>query len=227
MFELLHPLLPCACQGSRLFSPTERLSIDSFARARRTQAIVTRALWDKVHAVLQESPRQRAADTRSSAPALLKGLIFGPTGCAMSPTHTRKGGRLYRYYVSQAVLKQGRDVCPVGRLPAAEIEAAVIEAAVIDQVRGLLRAPEIVVGTWRASKPKVDGLSEEQVRRALQDLDPLWDELFPAEQARIVQLLVERIDIGEHGFDLRLRVDGLAHLGQDLSGNGSQQRKAA
>ncbi len=58
----------------------------------------------------------------------------------MSPTHTRKGGRLYRYYVSQAVLKQGRDTCPVGRLPAAEIEAAVI-----DQVRGLLRAPEIVV----------------------------------------------------------------------------------
>ena len=65
---------------------------------------------------------------------------------------------------------------PVGRLPAAEIEAAVI-----DQVRGLLRAPEIVVGTWRASKPKVDGLNEDQVRRALLNLDPLWDEQFPAE----------------------------------------------
>ena len=185
------------------------------------QAIVTRALWDKVHAVLQESPRKRAADTRSSSPALLKGLIFGPTGCAMSPTHTRKGGRLYRYYVSQAVLKQGRDACPVGRLPAAEIEAAVI-----DQVRGLLRAPEIVVGTWRASRPKADGLSEDQVRRALQNLDPLWDELFPAEQARIVQLLVERIDIGEHGFDLRLRIDGLAHLAKDLAG-GADNREAA
>ena len=172
------------------------------------QAIVTRALWDKVHAVLRRA-RASAPPTRgSSSPALLKGLIFGPTGCAMSPTHTRKGGRLYRYYVSQAVLKQGRDACPVGRLPAAEIEAAVI-----DQVRGLLRAPEIVVGTWRASKTKVDGLSEDQVRRALQDLDPLWDELFPAEQARIVQLLVERIDVGTDGFDLRLRVDGLAHLG--------------
>ena len=186
------------------------------------QAIVTRALWDKVHAVLGESPRKRAADTRASTPALLKGLIFGPTGCAMSPTHTRKGGRLYRYYVSQAVLKQGRDACPVGRLPAAEIEAAVI-----DQVRGLLRAPEIVVGTWRASKTKVDGISEDQVRRALQDLDPLWDELFPAEQARIVQLLVERIDVGERGFDLRLRVDGLAHLARDLSSGGDTNLRQA
>ncbi len=138
------------------------------------QAIVTLALWDKVHAVLQESPRKRAADTRTSTPALLKGLIFGPTGCAMSPTHTRKGGRLYRYYVSQAVLKQGRDACPVGRLPAAEIEAAVI-----DQVRGLLRAPEIVVGTWRASKPKVDGLSEEQVRQSLAGPRPALGRAVP------------------------------------------------
>ena len=72
------------------------------------------------------------------------------------PTRPRNAGRLYRYYVSQAVSKQGRDACPVGRLPAAEIEAAVI-----DQVRGLLRAPEIVVGTSRASKTKADGLNEE------------------------------------------------------------------
>ena len=187
------------------------------------QAIVTRALWDKVHGILAESPRKRAADTRSSSPALLKGLIFGPTGCAMSPTHTRKGGRLYRYYVSQAVLKQGRDACPIGRLPAAEIEAAVI-----DQVRGLLRAPEIVVGTWRAARTKNgDGMSEDQVRQALQHLDPLWDELFPAEQARIIQLLVERIDVGEHGFDLRLRVDGLARLAKDLAGSADSKREAA
>ena len=41
----------------------------------------------------------------------------------------------------------------------------------------------------------MDGLTEAEVREALQRLDPLWDELFPAEQARIVQLLVERVDV--------------------------------
>ena len=98
----------------------------------------------------------------------------------------------------------------------------------IDQVRGLPRAPEIVVGTWRASKAKVaSDINEKQVRQALQDLDPLWDELFSAEQARIVQLLVERIDVGANGFDLRLRVNGLAHLARDLSSNAIDQRKAA
>ena len=51
---------------------------------------------------------------------------------------------------------------------------------------------------------------------ALQQLDPLWDELFPAEQARIVTLLVERVDIGTDGFDLRLRLDGLAGLAREM-----------
>ncbi len=39
-----------------------------------------------------------------------------------------------------------------------------------------------------------------------------WDELFPAEQARIVALMVERVEITEDGLDIRLRTDGLAGL---------------
>ncbi|MBM3604876.1 MAG: recombinase family protein, partial [Alphaproteobacteria bacterium] len=80
-------------------------------------AIIDRDVWDKVHAILTESPRTRAARTRAQTPALLKGLIFGPDGAAFSPSHTRKAGRLYRYYVSQTVLKQGAGACPVGRVP--------------------------------------------------------------------------------------------------------------
>ena len=43
-------------------------------------------------------------------------------------------------------------------------------------------------------------VTEAEVRRRCSDLDPLWDELFPAEQARIVQLLVERVDVAESGI---------------------------
>ena len=186
------------------------------------QPIVTRALWDKVHAILAESPRTRAGHTRAQTPALLKGLIYGPTGAAMSPTHTRRGDKLYRYYVSQSVLKLGKDACPVGRVPAAEIEAAVV-----DQLRGLLRSPEIIVATWRAARPQIDGLSEAEVREALEGLDPLWDELFPAEQARIVQLLVARVDVGVARLKVRLRVQGLARMVQDLAGIAAAPRRAA
>src|SRR5438874_1657697 len=58
-------------------------------------AIIDRKIWDRVQAKFQESPRKRAAVTRAQTPSLLKGIIFDPAGVAMSPTHTRKNGRLY------------------------------------------------------------------------------------------------------------------------------------
>ena len=103
----------------------------------------------------------------------------------------------------------------MSRVPAAEIEAAVI-----DQLRAIFRQPEIVAGTWKAACKKDNGISESDARRALQQLDPLWGELFPAEQARIVALLVERVDIGTDGLNVRLRVDGLNELACEvMAGN--------
>jgi len=186
------------------------------------EAIVTKALWDRVHAILAESPRTRAGKTRAQTPALLKGLIFGPSGRAMSPTHTRKGGRLYRYYVSQSVIKDGADDCPISRVPAADIERAVI-----DQLRVLLRSPEIIVATWRAAHDEDAEITEAEVREAIERLDPLWDELFPAEQARIVQLLVERVDVGVDSVDIRLHTEGLTSLVTELGAIKPESRKAA
>lgn len=176
------------------------------------QAILSRELWDRAHAVLQVSPRTRANQTRRQTPALLLGLIFTADGRAMTPTHTRRRGRLYRYYVSQAVLKGIPDEGGVRRLPAGEIESAVIQ-----QVRALLRQPEIIVGTWQAARADAPSLTEAETRTALEQLEPLWDELFPAEQARIIRLLVERVEVSPGGADIRLKVGGLACLAQDLT----------
>jgi hypothetical protein len=94
-------------------------------------------------------------------------------------------------------------------------------------VRGLLRAPEIIVRTCRVARESIGDIKEADVREALERLDPLWDELFPAEQARIVQLLVERIDISPDGADIRLRTGGLATLVADLRATKPESRRAA
>ena len=108
------------------------------------------------------------------------------------------------------MLKHGAGSCPVGRVPAGEMEAAVI-----GQLRAVFRQPEIVAGTWKAARAHTD-ITETDTRSALQHLDPLWDELFPAEQARIVALLVERVDIGTDGLNVRLRIDGLGGLAHEM-----------
>ena len=52
---------------------------------------------------------------------------------------------------------------------------------------------------------------EREVLEALGRLDEVWDELFPAEQTRIMRLLVERIDVAIDGIDIRLRTSGIHH----------------
>ena len=51
---------------------------------------------------------------------------------------------------------------------------------------------------------------------ALIKLDPVWEELFPLEQRRIIHLLVERISVTIDGIDVRIRANGLHSLVQDL-----------
>jgi hypothetical protein len=97
----------------------------------------------------------------------------------------------------------------------------------VDQVRALLRQPEVVVGTWRAVRVEAPDLTEAETREALERLDPLWDELFPAEQARIVRSLVERVVVGPAGVDIQFRVAGLASLVQDLGATNSAALSAA
>jgi len=64
------------------------------------------------------------------------------------------------------------------------------------------------------------GPAEDDVRQALQKLDPLWDELFPAEKERIVKLLVADVVLSPDGLLIRLRLNGLNALVAELQGDG-------
>ncbi|MCX7381916.1 MAG: recombinase family protein [Alphaproteobacteria bacterium] len=187
-------------------------------------AILTQAAWDAAHAILQVNPRVRVNRSRNTTDPLLRGLIFDSDGRAMSPSHARgRRGQIYRYYISQAVLKGGATDRPaIARLPAGDIEAAVVA-----QVRALLRQPEVVVGTWRAARPAASDVTEHEVLRALERIEPLWDELFHSERARIVRLLVDRVDVRADGAAVRLRLDGLTSLVRDLEARNAGVERAA
>ena len=169
-------------------------------------AIIDPATWDKVHAILAENTVARANGTRAQTPALLSGLIFAPGGHAMTPSHSRKNGRLYRYYVSTDAIRQGYSECAVRSVPAAEVEEAVVS-----QVRHLLQTPEIIARTWAAASSELE-MSEREIVATITAFEPLWDELFPADQARIVRLLVERVDVAPDQIVMRLRAEGLQTL---------------
>ena len=73
--------------------------------------------------------------------------------------------------------------------------------------------PEIVARTWAAAKREgEDEITEREVTALLADFATVWSELFPAEQARVVQLLVVRVDVHEDALEVRIRAEGLVSL---------------
>jgi site-specific DNA recombinase len=84
--------------------------------------IVDRGLFEAVQAKLAEQQNNHIK-TRSQSEALLTGLIFDDRGNRMSPSHARKKGMKYRYYVSLPLLQgQPNRAGSVHRVPAVEIE---------------------------------------------------------------------------------------------------------
>jgi hypothetical protein len=187
------------------------------------QAIIDQPLWDQVHSILQESPRKRAANTRAKTPALLKGLMFTDTGIAMTPTATRKGSRLYRYYTSMDAI---RNRAGEGAGSFVRLNAGMVENAVIQQIRALLRTPEIAAKAVFAAQAENPGADKNDVVTALADFDALWESLFPAEQARIARLLVNRVTVSQQGLTVDLRTEGLGSVIRDMLAP-RQQEKAA
>ena len=51
---------------------------------------------------------------------------------------------------------------------------------------------------------------------ALKKLEPIWDELYPLEQTRLIQLLVEQVTVSTDGMRVRIRSNGLHSLVSEL-----------
>jgi hypothetical protein len=158
--------------------------------------IIDQVLWDKVHAVLAKDSHARSVETkiRSRTDALLRGLLYAPSGERMYPTYSRKNGRKYHYYVSKSESRFGAPGKIYQRLPAPEIEAAVVA-----QIRTVLTSPESIAAVVRhirqsrqMSGAKID---EATVVMAMGRLNDVWDQLFPVERHRIANLMIERIDL--------------------------------
>ncbi len=175
-------------------------------------AIIDQALWNKVHSIFAKNSTARANVTRAAMPMPLKGLIrCGHCDLAMTPSHTRRRGKQYRYYLCLKASKNGHRTCPVRSIAAGEVEAAVI-----GNLRALVRAPELVVRTWRSVNAEGAEIPERDVRDALGRLDEVWDELFPIEQARLLHLMVDKVVLEPEGLDIRFRGDGLDTVIEEL-----------
>ncbi|ONF43313.1 recombinase [Marinobacter lutaoensis] len=178
------------------------------------EAIIDQALWDDVHSILATNSRTRGNMTRAKVPFLLKGIVFGEDGRALTASSSvkKKSGRRYRYYLSTRDTKEFAGASGLPRIPAAELEAAVV-----GQIRSLLQSPPVMQKTAAVTNQLGDPVDEAQVTVAMTRLDKVWDQLFPDEQSRIIRLLVEKVIVTPNSIDVRLRNNGIERLALEIT----------
>lgn len=177
------------------------------------QPIVTQKQWDAVHVLIASDSNERRRNTldRQQEPVLLRGLLFTPDGERLVPSYTVKKGKTYRYYTSVKYRRFGAWASQHGPLPAKPIEDLVTQ-----QIMDALSAPHVVQSVWDQIQQIRPDLTEPQVVLPMRNLASLWRELFPAEQCRIAQLLIERVLIADGELEIIWRDSGWQQLASDL-----------
>jgi site-specific DNA recombinase len=174
------------------------------------EAIVDQETWETIQEQLSGGAplsKGKKASKESKAPSLLRGLLYSADGNAFTPGWTAKGDRYYRYYINTKSIKEGKEACDVRRIPAGEIETVVIE-----QLRQFMRSPEVLSAAIRELQMQRPDIHEADAIDCLKNIEQVWDDLFPPEQARIAQVLIHRIAIKKDGIRIEWKPAGIDQL---------------
>ena len=168
------------------------------------EPIVDREIWDAVHLILDKNAHGRSVETkiRTRTDALLRGLLYNPAGERMYSNYAISRGRKYLYYVSKSECKFGAAAKYYARIPAPDIEVAVVA-----QIKTVLTSPESIASVVKKVKQENPEIDEASTVMAMSRLNDIWDQLFVFEKHRIINLMIERIDLvhseGVHGFNIK------------------------
>lgn len=87
--------------------------------------LINNDLWNKVQKQLQENAVVRTESKAKASAFLLTGLLFDEQGRPLSPTHSNKKGKRYRYYITSIADPRSTKAEKKARIPAEEIEKLV------------------------------------------------------------------------------------------------------
>ena len=164
------------------------------------QAVFKTDSWD----------RRRESCWKNST-AFLQGIIFGPDGLSLIPSHTRRKGKLYRYYVASKGIRENYDEMPLPPVAADDIEQAILA-----RIGELLATPEVIS---RVAKTVWEQPTSNQVReisKSMQTFGSIWKELYNNEQRMLVRQLVERIQVFSTEIVIILKSRALLELGAQI-----------
>jgi site-specific DNA recombinase len=157
-------------------------------------ALIDADTWAAVRDQLATNARDHRRKAHATEPSLLAGVLVNARGERLTPSHAVKKGRRYRYYVST---EAGTDRPQGWRLAAQEIEDAVIKV-----LADALTSPVVLLERFGTA-----GIPSDQTRKMLARATRLAAALnrSPAERAKVVRDLIEKVVIEEEAIMIRVR----------------------
>jgi len=90
------------------------------------EGIIDRWTFSKVQELLAKNRNNNKCKHTAKSPSLLAGKLFDDNGNRMTPSHSNKKGKRYRYYLSQALIQGNiNQAGTITKIPAGEIETFV------------------------------------------------------------------------------------------------------
>src|SRR3984893_7851517 len=157
-------------------------------------ALIDAETWAAARDQLAANARAHRRKAHATEPSLLAGVLVNARGERLTASHAVKKGRRYRYYVST---ETGTDRPQGGRLAAQEIEDAVIKV-----LADALTRPAMLLERFDTA-----GIPGDQTSRMLDRATRLAAALnrSPAERAKVVRDLIEKVVIEEDAIMIRVR----------------------
>ncbi|HSQ97579.1 MAG TPA: recombinase family protein [Rickettsiales bacterium] len=166
--------------------------------------------------------RYRIPKKESRVPYLLRGLMkCDCCNSTFTPLYTvkKKSGIVYRYYKTNKSMKHSSD-CKLGNIPAEQIERIIL-----NQVYSILKSPSVVSDIIDKIKAEDTNLlpidintnkpivfDDSKIISYLNNIEAVWDELFPKEQMEILRILIKEIIISESNVKITFKSNGILKL---------------
>ncbi|NRA37365.1 MAG: recombinase family protein [Planctomycetes bacterium] len=170
--------------------------------------IITAAEWERAQDHMKQHKPKNTKAIRVQDLGFLHGLIeCGGCGRPMVATHSTKNKVKYRYYRCSKAAKKGVVACDMGPVPAGDLEQNVC-----NYLKKIFQDPEIVLRTMEVIECADESLHRSGMAAALNDMDAIWGELYPAERHRIASLMIEKLVVRADALSLHIQVDACVGL---------------
>lgn len=165
-------------------------------------AIIAQDVWDQAQRVLEKNAQAHRVRHAARHLNLLSGLVFHADGRRLTPTHSRKKGKAYRYYAS---MKTDADDAPSVRIPAGDLEA-IVTRSLIDLLRDEQRTIEEVRPASGSFADTAGLLAKSR------DLASKLEDASPGDRRALLLDMIDRVVVGEASVAIEVRHDALARL---------------